>query len=643
METRLEKTILLKGGLSGSERVYRSDKQRLIIGSIESADIRVVGDGIAPIHAVLEVEPSPTIFDLASETGVFVNSRKVISETLKSGDRITVGHYHFVISFEEVDEVRSKLSRTKRLNPDEDFSPLLLEDPESLEPIFDYRADGVHALEVVMSWHGTILNVSHFISAPVVTVGGARSDDFIIPSGLVAQHHPLVKRMGSEYEILLDPAIKGVLQSRGAVRSFESLRQGASQVALRDGELAKLSIGECDFFLRYTEAPPRLKRSRILERDPLFRKVLSTSLVLTSLVIYTLSTFRVVQNLEGEAIPERIATILYQPEKYGKLPKFTVAEKRVTDAVRPAPVAPAPVPAIQKIDVKPQANLDKKPIPKELTLQQPAGKKAKQTAQRLAKEGQGAKAKGNEGLRGTKTARSSGPVPQDKAAAPSPNAGVGAGGGNSQVADVGNVDFLKGSSGKIENILGNAGAQLGKSGSSLKGLGGFATSGKGGAALSGEGKGGGGSADLSAGIGSEGRGFGRVGTGLGAAGTGNEILGGQARVAIRTGGNEETLVMGSIDADAIDAAIRAHQDEFRLCYEREINAEHPNLGGRVGTSFVIGATGRVNEAGIESTSLKNPNVERCILGVLKRIDFPTPRGGGVVQVTYPFKFSPVGK
>ena len=101
--------------------------------------------------------------------------------------------------------------------------------------------------------------------------------------------------------------------------------------------------------------------------------------------------------------------------------------------------------------------------------------------------------------------------------------------------------------------------------------------------------------------------------------------------------------MGSIDADAIDAAIRAHQDEFRLCYEREINAEHPNIGGRVGTTFVIGGTGRVNEAGIESTSLKNANVERCIVTVIKRIDFPMPRGGGIVQVSYPFKFSPVGK
>ena len=96
------------------------------------------------------------------------------------------------------------------------------------------------------------------------------------------------------------------------------------------------------------------------------------------------------------------------------------------------------------------------------------------------------------------------------------------------------------------------------------------------------------------------------------------------------------------DADAIEAALLAHRDEFRLCYEREINAEHPALAGRVGTTFVIGSSGRVTEAGIESTTLKNANVERCVVQVIKRIDFPMPRGGGVVQVTYPFKYSPAG-
>ena len=192
-------------------------------------------------------------------------------------------------------------------------------------------------------------------------------------------------------------------------------------------------------------------------------------------------------------------------------------------------------------------------------------------------------------------------------------------------------------------MLGNAGERLGKGGEKLKGFGGFTTQGGGGLALSGSGKGGGGDAETTlGGLGKKGNGGGRVGTGLGAAGNGSGLVGGAARVALRTGGPEETVVMGAIDKDAIYAALMAHRDEFRLCYEREINAETPNLAGRVGTTFVIGSSGRVTQAGVDSTTLKNANTERCVIAVLKRIQFPIPEGAGVVQVSFPFKFSSVG-
>jgi TonB family protein len=116
-------------------------------------------------------------------------------------------------------------------------------------------------------------------------------------------------------------------------------------------------------------------------------------------------------------------------------------------------------------------------------------------------------------------------------------------------------------------------------------------------------------------------------------------VGGKARVSIRTGGPEEAVVMGAIDPNAVEAAIQAHKDEFRLCYEREINAETPNIAGQIVSSFVIGPSGRVTRAGVDSSSIKNGNVERCVTNVIKRIEFPIPRGGGVVEVRFPFKFN----
>ncbi len=262
----------------------------------------------------------------------------------------------------------------------------------------------------------------------------------------------------------------------------------------------------------------------------------------------------------------------------------------------------------------------------------------KQSAQSKSKEGEGARAKGAEGSRGSKNAKAS-KTHQNSANRPSPTAGAGKGGTVSQVADNGNVQMLKGATNKILDLLGGSGQKLGTSGSKLSGFGGFSTQGNGGLALEGEGKGGGGTADtLLGGTGNKGRGGGKIGTGLGAEGTGAGIVGGKTRVELNVGGGNETVVVGAIDRDAVDAAIRAHKDEFTYCYEREVNAGQPRLAGKIMTAFVIGGSGRASQLAVASSSMGSPNVERCVLNVLGRIQFPQPNGGVPVTIKYPFSF-----
>jgi TonB family protein len=373
-------------------------------------------------------------------------------------------------------------------------------------------------------------------------------------------------------------------------------------------------------------------------------------MALSVAVVGALMSVNVPQQVEAEQLPERIATVLYQPEKYAYKPKppVEVPQKAEPQPKQPAPVkTPEPV-ATTKLEITPNPKVD--PSKKAAILEtrkQPTAKagggKRGGPGQAEAKEGRGAKAKGKEGTRGQKLAKNTG-TPQDRATRPSAMGGEGRGGGNSQVPDNANVDMLKGAGAKFLNILSSGNQQLGAGGEKIKGFGGFTTQGKGGLALSGEGRGGGGNADSLGGLADKGTGGGKVGTGKGALGSGAGIIGGKARVAIRSGGPEEAVVMGAIDADAVEAALLRRRDLFRLCYEKEINAEDAKLSGRIAASFVIGATGRVTQAGVESTSLNNANVERCVLKVIKDIDdFPIPRGGGVVQVTYPFKFSPQGR
>jgi pSer/pThr/pTyr-binding forkhead associated (FHA) protein len=659
----------------GSKPVFRVHKERLVLGSVISADVRLTSEGVAPIHAVLELDPvgtTATIYDLASDSGVFVNGARVVTQAVKAGDKIRIGQQDLQFTVDDLDQLvkheRTRESEGRRLflDPNEDFSPLLLEDERHVSQIFDYRPASKRAVEVIMSWYGTILDAEHFVKEKSVTIGTRRRNDFGIPPLLSHKEYSIVTRQGENYTLHIEPQMRGVIQRKGKLTSLDELRsenrsgQGAMAVPLTEEDFAKVSVGDVDFYLSFTAAPPRLKMSRIMEKDPLFLKVLISSLILSSAVVGGLISTYKPRPIEAEEIPERLATILYQPEKFH--PKSVALYKNTSEEVettlkpvpvkKPEPKKPAPIPTVQ-VTITPH-NQVKKEVPKEIHVApQPAKHTVKPAPvaqkkggsahqQSEAKEGEGARAKGTEGTRGSKKASPS-HEHQNVATRASAEGGKGRGGGNSQVEDVGNVDILKAATGKIQDILGNTAEKLGKGGEKLKGFGGFTTEGNGGLALSGKGAGGGGDAETSlGGLGKKGTGGGLVGTGKGAAGSGNGIVGGKTRVALRTGGSEEVVVTGAIDADAIEAALRKEFDKFRHCYEKEINADHPARGGRVGTNFTIGSTGHVTHASIESTTLNIEGTESCIIAVIKQIDFPIPRGAGVVQVTYPFKFNAIG-
>jgi len=642
---KLKKLVIL----SCENHVFRVDKDRLVIGSVVSADVRLPGQGVAPIHAVIEVQQgTATIFDLASESGILVNGSKVFTQVLKPGDEVTIGFYKLKFQLADL-EPKASTSRASIVNPEEDLAPLMLTEERGIEQIFDYRpSETKRAIEVVMSWYGTVLSVEHFVDAKKITLGTSRKANFGIPPLLGKPEYAIVSLEGGNYELHVDRSMKGVIQSKGSLKNL-TRNSGELNVAFERDDFAKVSIGDVDFYLSFTAAPPRVKGGRLVEKDPFFFKIFISSLALTALLLTAIIRASVPQTLEAEQIPERIATILYQPEKYTYIQKRDAVAVDVGKTEQPISVPVKPEPQkTAKLEITPNPKLDKsKPLPKELNLgKSQVGKNKAKTKgannsrkQDMAKEGEGARAKGTEGSRGSKKA-ALGKDQQTAAMRPSPEGGRGRGGGQSQVQDIGNVDLLKGAESRIQNILGDTAAHLGKSGEKLKGFGGFNTLGNGGLALSGTGSGGGGTAETTlGGLSNKGTGGGKIGTGKGAAGSGSAIVGGSSRVELRSGGPEETIVMGAIDADAVEAAILAHRDEFRLCYEREINAETPNISGTIISDFVIGSTGNVGKAGVGSSTLGNANIEGCVIRVLKRIHFPLPNGAGIVEVKYPFKFA----
>ncbi len=163
----------------------------------------------------------------------------------------------------------------------------------------------------------------------------------------------------------------------------------------------------------------------------------------------------------------------------------------------------------------------------------------------------------------------------------------------------------------------------------------------GGLGLRGTGRGGGGTGEGTIGLGN----LGTIGHG-GGGGNGNGygrgaggFRGRSARVPrIRSGRAD---VRGSLSKEVIRRVIRRHINEVRFCYEQELNSR-PDLEGRVTVRFIISPTGSVQTSMVASSTLRNQRVERCIAGAVRRWTFPSPDGGGIVIVNYPFMLTAAG-
>jgi hypothetical protein len=79
-------------GRSGRE-LRTLDAERVTVGTLETNDLVVDGDGVSRVHAVLErFGDSWCVRDLGSRNGTFVNGDRIIGErVLHAGDEISLG------------------------------------------------------------------------------------------------------------------------------------------------------------------------------------------------------------------------------------------------------------------------------------------------------------------------------------------------------------------------------------------------------------------------------------------------------------------------------------------------------------------------------------------------------------------------
>ncbi len=136
------------------------------------------------------------------------------------------------------------------------------------------------------------------------------------------------------------------------------------------------------------------------------------------------------------------------------------------------------------------------------------------------------------------------------------------------------------------------------------------------------------------GVGTKGAGGGKGGYGSVTVASGEGA--GISQIAV----GQEVLLEGGLSKYAVRAAIAKYLNQVRACYETGLQ-RRPGLTGTVRVNFEISGVGTVNYSQVGTSSLGDKNVEDCITGKMMGWEFPDPKGGQIVKITYPFLLRPV--
>jgi TonB family protein len=121
-------------------------------------------------------------------------------------------------------------------------------------------------------------------------------------------------------------------------------------------------------------------------------------------------------------------------------------------------------------------------------------------------------------------------------------------------------------------------------------------------------------------------------------GTGGGNFGKHGEGGIGTVGGEP-IILGALDRSLIDEVVKRHMNQIRYCYQRELTS-NPKLAGKIVIKITIAKDGTVSSAQTKSSSMNNAKVENAICERFLKMQFPQPKGGGIVIVSYPFEFKP---
>jgi TonB family protein len=468
----------------------------------------------------------------------------------------------------------------------------------ALAPERPMSADN-RVLELRLYWGEVLLGINHYLKPKKITIGETKKTNIFISSeGLPVEEFPLVRTIDDEYVFGFSSHMDGEVEIDGQLTSLEQLR--GSSVAKKDDALSEtfqvrlppssraiVHWGGATFALRFVAPSEGIKRKFAENMDLHFLNVAVMSLffhiaLIVTLLVYPYDTESLREDLFDK--PDRFASLILEPPKekdsnknlLEKIKKEVEQKKEEIAKTKPPEDVPKPTKQVlTKIT-------DIKPPVKHTPTKEERESAVREKMTKLFASGGGGGAAGGGSL-------------------------LGGGGGGSL-------------SGTLAGVIGTAGT-----GSATAGMAGLGI--RGGGPLTG---GGVGTSRGIAGIGTSGR---LGGGGLGY-GSGVGLGGRRERGALDIG---PPRIEGALPMEVIKKVIDENKNQIKYCYETELQRDQ-NLEGRVAMTWVISATGSVATAQVRESTIRNGNVERCIVEKIKTWKFPAPAGGGVVTVNYPFIF-----
>lgn len=634
-------------------------KGRILIGRTESCDLIINNDAISAVHAVLEIfDNRAVIYDMNSTNGTYVNDDKIVVKELHLGDTFRLADISFEflkynvsstlppvldslepehgsasVKLPNLPEIPKSLPKGApgvsvsvpsivyplASDPKAEFSEYIFEDKDDLYPIFKYES-AKQAVEVIILFKDQVFSIDYLpegLSYFMTGIYGAK-DNLEFPYLGKTEKFPFVDIKNGYTTVHTLPAFSIFYLSD----KKKDTGHQSSSITLEGQDLVRLHKDDLQIFVRNVQAPPKVLAAPILKRDPDFRKYLA-------LFLFFAVTFSIAINFvdvpedtkEDDLAPERLATILYRQPLIVNKNDAVAKTKKAPKIAQKAPNKPAVQPEVpkeaqpelKKPDVTTTQDQSKKPDP---------GKKTA-TEKKVVKQGTEPVTKPTNQIAAPLPAKSNNNLPTtNSAVAFSPT----------NFKSLGHVEVYKSTdfSSTVSSLVAKGGSLSGIQTKSASGSGGEITG-----TISGISSGTGNikTAGIQTNQGS------LVGATTGILGESKGAEGLSAKKAIYTAGiPSETVVLGSMNPDVIRRILLDHLPQFRYCYQKELEKTGADVSGVVKLDFTIGASGHVTGAGVDSSSSLPRDVKKCVVGVLRGIEFPEPMGGGTVEVKQPLNF-----